>query len=233
MEDMHSAFDICTGYHGERVLIEHHIHYLKTHSPNSRGLPGLDLFSTVLGIGTSVYSKVLNNKKRKAELKKVRTTPLDIRLNNCTSTPIIVSSIYGSHSHSIDNILIPPTSQGTATVHFSYTLDSGKVYDSATVGLIFGSGEIYSCLDVQLQANLTFDRKTQKNVQGCFGVGRIVLSDSKDSKWGNSFNIQGNNAELRVYKMRRLTDMMKQITVVTASALDFETPLALTFYDSV
>lgn len=231
--DMDRAFDEYTGYNKNEELVKHHVNYLRTQDSNSRGLPGLDFVSILTGIGVSITSQVLKGKKRRAELKKVRTTPLDIRLNNYTDSPIIISSVNSPCSHSLDSILVLPSSQSTITVHFPYTLDNEHMIKSSYVGLAFGSGENYTHFNLEFEANFSFSNHSDKNPQGSFRVSKIEVSDSKNKKGENYFKQEGNSSELKLYKMRPLANMMKLITVVTASSLDFESPLSITFYDSV
>lgn len=238
--DMDRAFDEYTGYNTNEELVRHHVNYLRAQDSNSRGLPGLDFLSIMTGIGVSITSQVLKGKKRRAELKKVRTTPLDIRLNNYTDSPIIISSVNSPCSHSLDSILVLPSSQSTITVHFPYTLQNDFMLESAYVGLAFGSGENYTHFNLEFQADFRFSNHSDKNPQGNFRVIKIEVSDSESKKWGNYFKPEDDSSEpkdysseLKLYKMRSLANMMKQITIVTASSLDFESPLNLTFYDSV
>lgn len=230
--DMDRAFYEYVGHDKDEELVKHHVNYLRAQGVNSRG-GGFDFFSLLTGIGVSVASQVLKGKKKTAELKKVRTTPLDIRLNNCTDSPIIISSVNSPYSHNLDGILVLPSSQSTITLHFPYTLQNEYMGESAYVGLAFGSGENYTYFNLEFRASFRFSNHSDKNPQGSFMVNKIEVSDLENKKGENYFGRDGHSSELKLYKMNYLANMMKQITVVTASSLDFESPLSITFYDSV
>lgn len=96
--------------------------------------------------------------------------------------------------------------------------------ESAYVGLAFGSGENYTYFNIEFTASFHFSNHSDKNPQGSFRVSKIEVSDSENKKGESYFEQKGNSSELKLYKMNSLANMMKQITVVTASSLDFESP---------